>query len=258
MRSSQFQGGAEGGAWGGAPECKDLAEVAWMRREALGFDARARSLPALAFGCSSDNPGGYTGRSGSSSPPDPRLRLGQCKKKCRFWRSLQTRESWFPDVALSSAADPSTPPPSLSGAGVRVDLLCGSEGEEAGTPASPKKIWACSSGPLIFLTQENSRPQFLRLWRESRFRPLLDWRQSSFLWKQNKTKQIALPPPTSHSMNSHWALGFCQENGEGSQLLWPRGLSAEQQLGEETYATEQWTRLAGRRTPFRAGNWALV
>lgn len=35
------------------------------------------------------------------------------------------------------------------------------EGEEAGTPTSPKKMWACSSGPLMFLTQENSRPQFL-------------------------------------------------------------------------------------------------
>lgn len=66
---------------GAHPECKDLAEAAWMRREALGFDARARGLPALAFGCSSNNPGGYTGRSGSSSPPDPRLRLEQCKKK---------------------------------------------------------------------------------------------------------------------------------------------------------------------------------
>ena len=31
--------------------------------------------------CSSNNPGGYTGRSGSSSPPHPRHRLEQCKEK---------------------------------------------------------------------------------------------------------------------------------------------------------------------------------
>jgi len=63
------------------PECKDLAKAAWMRREELRFDARAWCLPALSFGCSSNNPGGYTGRSGSSSPPHPHRRLEQCKEK---------------------------------------------------------------------------------------------------------------------------------------------------------------------------------
>ena len=59
--------------------------------------------------------------------PTPAADWSNVRKKCRFWRSLQPRESWFPDTALSSAADPSMPPPSLSGGGVRVDLLCGSE-----------------------------------------------------------------------------------------------------------------------------------
>ena len=70
----------------GSSERRDLAKAAWMRREGLQFDARAWCLPALSFGCSSNNPGGYSGRSGSSSPPHPHPhhRLEQCKGKCRF------------------------------------------------------------------------------------------------------------------------------------------------------------------------------
>ena len=123
-----------GRRWGRNPRGRILSVRTWPRRPGWGGKScdlmpglGASQLCPLAAPATTQE--AILGGLGVPHLPTlhPHRRLEQCKEKCRFWRSLQPRESWFPDTALSSAADPSMPPPSLSGGGVWVDLLCGSE-----------------------------------------------------------------------------------------------------------------------------------
>jgi len=65
----------------------------------------------------------------------------------------------------------------------------------------------------MFLTQENSRPQFLSEAVERiQIHAFVGLKTEQFSIKTKQNYSIA---PSSHSMSSHWLLGFCQENAKG-------------------------------------------